>query len=186
MTLSNFQRILVFAGPNGSGKSSVTAAWEKVGLYINADDIKVKRGCSDMEAAQEAERLREICLTKRHSFTFDTVLSTERNLDLLVRAKDEGYHIESVFILTIDPELNVFRVQSRVLSGGHDVPPEKIRSWYTKSLANIPKLILLSNVFLLVDNTDKPEILYVKDETGVQIRVNRYWSADAIQKLIGV
>ena len=184
MTLINSQHILVFAGPNGSGKSTVSSAWEKIGLYINADDIKVKRECSDIEAAQEAERLRELCLTERRSFTFETVLSTERNLDLLIRAKADGYYIESVFIFTVNPELNVFRVTSRVLSGGHSVPTEKIRNRYTKSLANIPKLIMLSNVFRLVDNTDKPEILFVKDNTGAQVRPNRYWSVEAIEKLI--
>ena len=43
MTLIDAPGILVFAGPNGSGKSTITQAWEKVGLYINADDIKVLR-----------------------------------------------------------------------------------------------------------------------------------------------
>ena len=78
--MTDTPQILVFAGPNGSGKTSVTSAWDKIGLYINADDIKVKRGCSDLEAAQEAERLRELCVSERRSFTFETVLSTDRNL----------------------------------------------------------------------------------------------------------
>ena len=86
--MNDVPKILVFAGPNGSGKSTITTAWERVGLYINADDIKVKRDCSDLEAAQEAERLRELCFSQRRSFTFETVLSTERNLDLLIRAKN--------------------------------------------------------------------------------------------------
>ena len=46
--------------------------------------IKAKRGSTDIEAAQEAELLRELCLTERRSFTFETVLSTDRNLDLLL------------------------------------------------------------------------------------------------------
>ena len=184
MTLIDAPKIIVFAGPNGSGKSTVTQAWEKVGLYINADDIKVMRKCSDLEAAQEAERLRELCFSKRRSFTFETVLSTERNLDLLSRAKAAGFHIESVFVLTADPELNVFRVKSRELSGGHNVPPDKIRSRYTKSLSNISKLLVLSDVFRLIDNTAQPEILFVKDEAGQQTRPNRYWTVEAIEKLL--
>jgi len=176
--------ILVFAGPNGSGKSTVSKAWEKVGLYINADDIKAMRGCSDLEAAQEAEHLRELCFSERRSFTFETVLSTERNLNLLSRVKAVGFHIESVFVLTADPELNVFRVKSRELSGGHTVPPDKIRSRYTKALANISKLLALSNVFRLVDNTAQPEFLFIKDETGQQIRPNRYWTVEAVEKRI--
>ncbi|MCL2158758.1 MAG: hypothetical protein FWH48_05050 [Oscillospiraceae bacterium] len=184
MTLIDAPKILVFAGPNGSGKSTITQAWEKVGLYINADDIKAMRGCSDLEAAQEAECLRELCLLEQRSFCFETVLSTERNLDLLSRAKAARFQIESVFVLTADPELNVFRVKSRELSGGHSVPPDKIRSRYKKALANISKMLELSDVFRLVDNTAQPEILFVKDEAGQQIRPNRYWTVEAIGKLI--
>ena len=184
MTLTDAPKIIVFAGPNGSGKSTVTQAWGKIGLYINADDIKIMRGCSDLEAAQEAERLRELCFFERRSFIFETVLSTERNLDLLSRAKDAGFRIESIFVLTADPELNVFRVKSREMAGGHSVPPDKIRSRYTKSLANISKLLVLSDVFRLVDNTAQPEILFVKDESGQQIRPSHFWTTEAIEKLI--
>jgi predicted ABC-type ATPase len=73
MSLTDAPRILVFAGPNGSGKSSVTSAWHTVGLYINADDIKAKRGSTDLEAAQEAECMRELCIAEHRSFTFETV-----------------------------------------------------------------------------------------------------------------
>ena len=184
MTSIDAPGILVFAGPNGSGKSTVTPAWEKVGLYINADDIKTMRGCPDLEAAQEAERLRELCLSQRRSFTFETVLSTERNLDLLSRAKAAGFHIESVFVLTADPELNVFRIKSRELAGGHSVLPNKIRSRYTKALSNVSTLLSLSDTFRLVDNTAQPEILFIKDEAGQQIRPNRYWTVEAIVSLI--
>jgi predicted ABC-type ATPase len=184
MNSNNSPRILVFAGPNGSGKSSVTSAWETVGLYINADDIKAKRGVSDLDAAREAERLREFCLAERRSFTFETVLSTPRNLDLLATAKTAGYRIEGVFVLTASAELNVFRVRSRELSGGHSVPPDKIRSRYTKSLANIPQLIDLCDALRIVDNTNEPTTIYSKDALSEQIKPNRYWSASAISQLI--
>ena len=152
--------------------------------YINADDIKVKHDCSDLDAAQEAERLHELCFSERRSFTFETVLSTERNIDLLTRAKAAGFYIESIFIMTVNPELNVFRVKSRELTGGHSVPHDKIRSSYEKSLGNISKLLVLSDKFQLVDNTSQPEILFYKDEEIHQIRLNRYWSVEAIEKLI--
>ncbi|GHU49079.1 ATPase AAA [Clostridia bacterium] len=183
MNSTDTPQILVFAGPNGSGKSSVTSAWQIVGLYINADDIKVRRGSKDIEAAVEAERLRELCLSERRSFTFETVLSTNRNLDLLARAKAAGFHIEGVFVLTVSAELNVFRVRSRELSGGHSVPPYKIRSRYGKSFANIPRLLSLCDVLRIVDNTSEPETIYIKDAHGTQIMPNRYWTAEAIEKL---
>ena len=51
--------IIVFAGPNGSGKSTITKMAKVIEPYINADDIKKTNYCSDLEAAQLAERLRE-------------------------------------------------------------------------------------------------------------------------------
>jgi len=182
--LTETPQILVFAGPNGSGKSSVTAAFELVGLYINADDIKARRNCTDLEAAQEAERLRESCLSERRSFTFETVLSTDRNLRLLERAKPKGYNISGVFVLTANCEHNVFRVKSRELSGGHSVLPEKVRSRYAKSLANVPRLLALCDEFRIVDNTAEPKTIFVKDALGIQIRPNRYWTAEVIESLV--
>ena len=36
--------ILVLAGPNGSEKSTITAFFDKVGKYTNADDVVVTTG----------------------------------------------------------------------------------------------------------------------------------------------
>ena len=185
MTLASEMRILVFAGPNGSGKSSITDSYAQEGLYINADEIKKIRQCSDLEAAAEAERLREDCLQKGSSFTFETVLSTRRNLDLLVRAKKAGYHIMSVFVMTVDPEINVFRVESRILDGGHDVPPDKIRSRYYKSLQNLGELVALSDDCRVYDNTMAPQIIFYKDMQGCAINENAYWQRERIKQLVG-
>ena len=75
--------ILVFAGPNGSGKTTVTRGLPTFGTYVNADDIKAAYNLTDLEAAQQAELLRNTLLDKRADFSFETVLSTERNLLLL-------------------------------------------------------------------------------------------------------
>lgn len=93
MSVSDMVRlpeVIVFAGPNGSGKTTVTKMAKTVGEYINADDIKKTTLCSDLEAAVKAEELREKMIEERRDFTFETVLSTERNLQLLQRAKEKG------------------------------------------------------------------------------------------------
>lgn len=52
--------IVVFAGPNGSGKSTFTEVLRPLGIdYINADEIKKNLKCTDLEAAQIAEKQRE-------------------------------------------------------------------------------------------------------------------------------
>lgn len=83
--------VLVFAGPNGSGKTTATKALPVIGAYVNADDLKMKFGLSDLEAAQQAEALRNELLNSGADFTFETVMSTDRNLILLQKAKSLGY-----------------------------------------------------------------------------------------------
>lgn len=48
--------VVVFAGPNGSGKSTFTKLLKPQMDYINADEIKKCLKCSDLEAAQLAEK----------------------------------------------------------------------------------------------------------------------------------
>ena len=176
--------VLIFAGPNGSGKSTITDGHPIVGIYVNADDIKRHRECTELEAAQEAELLRESLLSSRRDFTFETVLSTERNLILLENAKNSGYRIESVFVLTADAALNVSRIKTRVLQGGHDVPEDKIRNRYDKSLQMIKRLIVLSDEFILVDNTARPEVIYKKDANGEVYLSNDFWNDVDIKRLV--
>jgi predicted ABC-type ATPase len=178
--------ILVFAGPNGSGKSTLTSGQPIVGIYVNADDIKIHRGCSDLEAAQEAELIRENLLHSLMSFTFETVLSTERNIILLEKAKEKGYKIWSVFVLTADVELNIERVKARIFRGGHDVPADKIRSRYTKSLQMLKRLVDLSDTCVVVDNTKHPEIIYKKDEKGEVYLSNDFWDEPDVRALLAI
>ena len=83
--------VIVFAGPNGSGKSTITELLRpSTMVYINADEIQRVLGCDTLQAAQMAERRREEQLKKKESYCFETVMSTERNLNLLRRAQESG------------------------------------------------------------------------------------------------
>ena len=146
--------IVVFAGPNGSGKSTITQLLKPFMDYINADEIKKYLNCTDLEAAQLAEKQREEHVEQMQEFCFETVLSTERNLKLLKRAKERGYFIRCYYILTADPMINVWRVKARVESGGHDVPEEKIITRYDKSLELISELIKVCDICHIYDNSD--------------------------------
>lgn len=58
--------------------------------YINADEIKKNIKCSDLEAAQLAEKQREEYIEHMDEFCFETVLSTRRNMDLLKKGERKG------------------------------------------------------------------------------------------------
>ncbi len=183
--MENMPVILVFAGPNGSGKSTVTKGFSIVGEYINADDIKKEKNCTDLEAAQKATALRERAIDNRSSFTFETVLSTSRNIELLKRAKKIGYRIEVIFVLTCNAEINVARVKHRVQNGGHNVPEDKIISRYSKSIANISELLKIADVMWVVDNSSSKADLIVYSKNGVvTIYESEFWSQERIEKLV--
>ena len=51
--------------------------------------------------------LRENAIKEGKSFTFETVLSTDLNLNLLKKAKEQGYFIRCIYVLTADSQINV-------------------------------------------------------------------------------
>ena len=178
--------IIVFAGPNGSGKSTITKLAKTVGIYINADEIKRSNHCSDLEAAQIAERLREDAISNGKDFTFETVLSTRRNLDLLIKAKQKGYFIRCFYVLTADVEVNIARVKMREMQGGHGVPEEKIRSRFDRAMKLIPELTEVCDILHIYDNTVNPERIFKKRKTKYFCWSNRRWNKESITKLTGI
>lgn len=175
--------IIVFAGPNGSGKSSVTSLAEISGEYINADEIKKALHCSDMDAAVKATDIRYNLLEKNKDFTFETVLSTERNLELLTKAKQKGYFIKCYYILTTSADINVMRVHQRFMSGGHDVPEDKVRSRYNKALELLPKVIKVCDICNVYDNTVTPFRIFSKKLGTYRLWENNFWDKDRITDL---
>ena len=178
--------VMVFAGPNGSGKSTITRMAKTVGRYINADEIKRATLCTDLEAAQKAEQLRNQAIDELADFTFETVLSTERNLELLRRAKKAGYFVRGIYVLTSNPNINIARVSSRVAFGGHDVPKEKILSRYDRALKLIPQLVEVCDILHIYDNTHEPFRIFKKQKDVYFRWENQYWSSLKITQLTGI
>ncbi len=178
--------VVVFAGPNGSGKTTITRMAKIVGEYINADDIKRTTLCSDLEAAIKAEELREKMIAEQKDFTFETVLSTERNLLLLKKAKENGYFVRGIYVLTSNVNINVARVHARKALGGHGVPENKIRSRYIKALKLIPELVDICDILHVYDNTKEPFRIFKKRKSVCYRWCNQYWSNEDIERLTGI
>ena len=178
--------ILVFAGPNGSGKTTITRLTTRIGTYVNADEIKAALNCTDLEAAQHAEKQREYLLSKCANFSFETVLSTDRNLLFLKRAKDAGYFIRCIYVLTDNPSVNIDRVRVRTLSGGHDVPEEKIIHRYDRALQRVPELVPVCDIMHIYDNTFEPFRIFKKRKDVYFYWENAFWNRNRIEELTGV
>lgn len=181
--------IIVFAGPNGSGKSTITQTLRQFDIdYINADEIQRILHCDNLEAAKAAEKLREDHLRENKSFCFETVLSTRRNLELLWRAKEQNFFIRCFYVLTIDPLINVARVRSRVSSGGHGVPENKIIERYDRALDLIPEVISVCDVCHIYDNsTVKPYRIFKKRKDAYfYCTLSQLWLKEDILLLTGI
>ena len=186
-SLSNERKpmVLVFAGPNGSGKSTITSYFDVVGRYTNADEMVKSSFISNEEAAVKADELRYESIRHREDFTFETVLSSDYKIRILKEAKEAGYFIKCIFVLTADVNLNIARVCSRVAQGGHYVAPQKIKDRYKKSLSNIKVLMELCDILHVYDNTDeKPCRIIRKHKDQITIFPNKNWDQDSILKLI--
>ncbi len=154
----------VVAGPNGSGKSTLIAnLYKKHAMaehYINADLV-----ARDLKQRIPNERERNMIAMRytthavqRHieegeSFVYETVLSHPSKLDIVRKAKENGYTVVSYFVCTKSPKINVERVAMRVEQGGHDVPKDKIISRYHRSVENGKELKALSDEFYAFDNS---------------------------------
>jgi predicted ABC-type ATPase len=73
---------------------------------------------------------------------------------------------------------------TRVASGGHDVPKDKIHSRYFKALKLIPEVIQACDKILIYDNSVSPELIFSKDKSETEIIANEFWSYAEIQGLV--
>lgn len=186
----NKSTVLAFAGPNGSGKSTITAAIPPVGVYINADEIQRVRGCDPMEAAKIAELTREYYLSQNKDFTFETVMSTDRNVLLLERARAMGYNVECIYVTTCNPDVNVQRVLARMAAGGNAVPEEKIIPRYWRAMQFIPRLCSACSRLLIFDNSDdrlhggEPTLIVEAYDGSVVIHPTDHWNEAQLNDLV--
>lgn len=95
----------------------------------------------------------EAYLERRESFTVETTLSGRNYLEMMVRARTLGFEIVLVYIGTENVEINLLRIQKRVLAGGHDVPEADVRRRHLRSLKNLPVAVKRADHTLLFDNS---------------------------------
>jgi predicted ABC-type ATPase len=153
--------LTVFAGPNGSGKSTLFRLAKDSGIdfgdYFNADDIAAGLTGSPEERALEAQKrvrsLREAALKEGRSYAFETVMSHPSHIEHMRQARAAGFEVHLFFVGTEHPTLNVQRVKERVEKGGHDVPEDRIRDRWQKTMDQLAEAIRESDYVQLFDTS---------------------------------
>ena len=152
----------LLGGPNGAGKTTLyeRSIRPETGLpFVNADEIAraiasggpITREIS-VEAAMLAARQRDEFIANGTSFVAETVFSHPSKVELVHNAKAAGYDIR-LHVVVIPVELSVLRVQTRVESGGHDVPEDKIRQRHERLWTHVAEAITIADETTVYDNT---------------------------------
>ena len=134
--------------------------------------------------ADFVNKMRYESIDKKEDFTFETVLSSDYKLNILRKAKEDGYFIKCVFVLTVDPQINIARIESRVAAGGHNVDSGKVIERYYKSINNIKELLSICDIMHVYDNTETPKRIIRKHKDELSIYPNEYWSEQDIIELM--
>ena len=161
-------RIYVLAGTNGAGKSSIAGAMliEQGVEYFNPDAaaalIAEANPGITLEDAQsaawyEGRRLLERAIAERLQFAFETTLGGTTITELLERAIASGIEVRIWYVGLDSVERHIARVRARVETGGHDIPEERIRERYIRSLLNLIRLMPKLTELRVYDNSKEAD-----------------------------
>lgn len=133
-------------------------------------------------AAKVADALRRALLKQKESFAFETVFSDPvgDKLKFLREAVAAGYTVVLCFIGLEDAGLSEERVSMRVSQGGHDVPTEKLKSRFPRTMANLKAAIAELPLVYVFDNSDlhKPfrkVAIYRKGQPAEKLKAPPKW-----------
>jgi predicted ABC-type ATPase len=118
--------------------------------YFNPDEaaarIRAANPSISQEEAQSAawhqgKRLLERAIAERLDYAFETTLGGNTIPALLDQALWAGIEVRIWYVGLASAELHIARVRSRVAHGGHDIPEQRIRERYTRSLLNLIQML---------------------------------------------
>jgi len=155
--------LIVLAGPNGAGKSTFFDVFLRARgfRFVNADLIA--RGLPGDDRAEVAYRAaaladieRQALVARGDTFVMETVLSDRAGakVEFLRDARSRGYHVVLVYVGLASAALSQARVIQRVAHGGHDVPDDRIRQRWQRSLTNATQALRFVDVAWVFDNSD--------------------------------
>lgn len=167
----------IIADPNGAGKTTLVQAHPIRHLlpqvrFLNPDDRahvlliqRGQRGFADapatalrrafLDAANAVEGELQTALRRGEAVGVETVLSSGKYRPLVELVRGQSGFVGLIYVALASPELACARVARRVQAGGHDVPAEKVRARWQRSLANLPWFAAHATAFWVFDNSDE-------------------------------
>jgi predicted ABC-type ATPase len=179
----------LIAGPNGAGKTTFSQQKPLSDLLghvvlVNPDDVALQilqqQGYSSfhdpdsgtlrsafLNAAARSLDDVEQRLTRNEAVAAETVLSTTKYQPAVTLVRERAGFFALIYIALASPELACERVLRRHALGGHDVPQEKIRDRWRRSLELLPTFAAQADLLLVYDNSnEEPDVPPVLIATG--------------------
>jgi len=174
------KNLYIIAGCNGAGKTtaSFTILPEVLDCreFVNADEIA--RGLSPFQpekVAFEAGRIMlhrvEELLRRGETFALETTLATKIYQQKIRAAQQQGYSVILLYFWLNSPELAQERVKTRVLEGGHYIPPDVINRRYWQGINRLfdSYLPLVDEASVYDNSSGNPILLAQKLADGFHI-----------------
>jgi predicted ABC-type ATPase len=170
--------LTVIAGPNGGGKSTFARALKLPSIdpdRIAADYGEGFTDSANLRAAREALQLTAERLKRHESLIVETTLAGRQALRLMTQARDAGYLVLLAFIVPNIQDDTRFRIDNRVLEGGHNIPDADLKRREPRILANLPDAIALADLTAVYVSSTKSQDFTLEgavDGAKVQLTAN--------------
>lgn len=173
----------IIAGPNGSGKSSAygmaSVDQPSGSIWIINPDLLAKRIAdhevmeplaANLAAVQRIEAWLDASIDAHQTIGVETVLSTPKYRRLVEHARARGFGINLIYVFLDSVELNIERVRTRVLKGGHDVPEDRIRARRGRSFDQFGWFCEAADRVDVYDNSGaRPQLVLAKRDNEMTI-----------------
>jgi predicted ABC-type ATPase len=141
--------LTVIAGPNGGGKSTFARALKLPSIDPDRIAASYGEGFTDranVRGAREALQLTAKRLERREHLIVETTLAGRQPLRLMAQARKAGYVVLLAFIVPNAQDDTRFRIDNRVLEGGHNIPDADLKRREPRILAHLPEAITLADL----------------------------------------
>jgi predicted ABC-type ATPase len=149
---------ILICGPNGAGKSTLTGAkafQDQLRNFpggpaklFNPDDFARVHYASNpgktwteanLWAATQVPSDVRRCIDAGENVAVETVLSSDKFISIIEHAHRRAYQVGMIYLALESAAVSMSRVARRVAAGGHDVPEDRIRPRWRRSLDNLIK-----------------------------------------------
>jgi len=156
-------QLLYVAGPNGAGKSTFSEELSNPGAIVFDVDKVIARieaqspGMPKKKvydtATQEFFNQANAAVKQKQHFTLETNFRDKELIDIVAQFKRRGYTTNMIYLTLDSIEQSIYRVNKRVLNGGHFVDHKNIQLNYDEGLLYLERYAASFDNLEIVDSS---------------------------------